>query len=60
MNHVDTDKFKDPEHQILLQNLMINSARCTNAMKRGRAALVWNLINSVAIVVVVTIIYLIK
>ena len=56
MNHVDTDKFKDPEHQMLLQNLMINSARCTNAMKRGRAALVWNLINSVAIAVVITII----
>lgn len=51
--------FKDPEHQILLQHLKINSDRCTDAMKRSGVSLVWNCINSVLLIVSLAL-YLIK
>lgn len=51
--------FEDPEHQMILQHLMINSGRCTDAMRRSGASLVWNCINSVLIIVSIAL-YLIK
>lgn len=45
--------FKDPEHQMLLQHLMINSGRCTDAMRRSGASLIWNCINSVLLVALI-------
>ncbi len=56
----EDERWKDPEHQQLLQWIMTDTGRCTRAMRKAGLSLIWNFINSVMIIALIIFICLFK